>query len=49
MVIDNHAVVSEYIEPSKSEMPPSELRTVSVQWKAEHVRESILYTDCQVY
>ena len=44
MVIDNHAVVSEYIEPCKSEMTASELRTVSVKWRAQHVRESQYFT-----
>ena len=43
-MIDNHPVVSEYIEPSKLEMPPLELRTVSVQWRADHVGESQYFT-----
>ena len=40
MVIDNHPVISEYIEPDKSEMNRDDLRTVSVQWRTKHVRES---------
>jgi len=40
MVIDSHPVISEYTEPSNSEMKASELRTVSVQWRAQHIRES---------
>lgn len=40
MIIDSHPVVSEYIEPDKSEMKHDDLRTVSVQWRAKHVRES---------
>lgn len=38
MIIDSHPVVSEYIEPEKSEM--KHLKTVSVAWRAMHVRES---------
>ena len=40
MTIDSHPVVSEYIEPDNSEMNHGDLRIVSIQWRAKHVRES---------
>lgn len=40
MVIDKYPVISEYVEPDKSEMNHNDLKTVSVQWRAKHVRES---------
>lgn len=40
MSIDSYPVISNYIEPEKSEVKHDELRTVSFQWRAKHVRES---------
>jgi len=37
MVVHGHPVVSEYVEPDKSELPVCDLRSVSANWRTSHV------------
>ena len=43
MVIDQHPVIAEFIEPDQSELHPAELTSYDEVWFKDHVRTSQYY------